>query len=109
MPGYPGRFINQSFTLLVARSELAKGAVHLREDFIVRMDRLRAPALLIGSAQDTLANAASVEAGLRAYPSAKVRFHGVSGFSHLGLIASPRAAEETWPEIHRHLAENDDG
>ncbi|RJS46008.1 alpha/beta hydrolase [Nocardioides cavernaquae] len=107
MPGYPGRFINQSFTLLVARSELAAGVVHLREDFVVRMERLRAPLLLIGSAHDTLANAASVEAGVRAYPSAKVRFHGVSGFSHLGLIASPRAAVETWPEIHRHLAEHD--
>jgi polyhydroxyalkanoate synthase len=107
MPGYPGRFVNQSFTLLVARSELAKGTVHLREDFVVRMDRLRAPLLLIGSTDDTLANAASVEAGLRAYPSAKVRFHGVNGFSHLGLIASPRAAEQTWPAIHAHLAEND--
>jgi polyhydroxyalkanoate synthase len=107
MPGYPGRFVNQSFTLLVARSELAKGTVHLREAFVVRMDRLRAPLLLIGSTDDTLANAASVEAGLRAYPSAKVRFHGVNGFSHLGLIASPRAAEQTWPAIHAHLAEND--
>lgn len=108
MPGYPGRFINQSFTRLVARSELATGTVRLREDFQVRMDRLRAPLLLIGSTHDTLANAASVEAGLKAYPSASVRFHEVRGFSHLGLVASPRAAEETWPEIQRHLSENDD-
>ena len=107
MPGYPGRFVNQSFTALVTRSELARGTVHLREDFVVRMDRLRAPLLLIGSTHDTLANAASVEAGVRAYPSAAVRFHEVAGFSHLGLVASTRAAEETWPEIHRHLAEHE--
>lgn len=107
MPGYPARFINQSFALLVAGNQLARGRVRLREDFVVEMDRLTAPLLLIGSTADTLANAASVEAGTHAYPSARVRFHGVNGFSHLGLVASPRAAEETWPEIRRHLAQND--
>ena len=56
---------------------------------------------------DGPSDAASVEAGVKAYRNAKVRFHGVRGFSHLGLVASPRACEETWPEIHRHLAEND--
>lgn len=108
MPGYPGRFFNQALTRLVCEQELVKGAVHLREDLVVRMERLVTPLLLIGSTADVLANAASVEAGVEAYRNADVDFVEVRGFSHLGLVASPRAATETWPAVRRHLASHDE-
>lgn len=108
MPGYPGRFFNQALTRLVCEQEFVKGAVHLREDLVVRMERLVTPLLLIGSTADVLANAASVEAGVEAYRNAEVTFLKVKGFSHLGLIASPRAHHETWPAVLQHLAAHDD-
>ncbi|UDY22316.1 alpha/beta hydrolase [Nocardioides sp. Kera G14] len=107
MPGYPGRFFNQAITRLVCASELATGTVHLRDDVVVSMDRLTAPLLLIGSTTDILANAASVAAGRDAYRRADVEFVEVRGLSHLGLIASPRAKNETWPAVDRHLAAHD--
>lgn len=107
MPGYPGRFFNQALTRLVCGQELAKGTVHLRDDVVVAMDRLVTPTLLIGSTTDVLANAASVEAGVEAYRNAEVTFVKVRGMSHLGLIASPRAKDETWPAIVRHIAAHD--
>lgn len=99
MPGSPGRFFNQALTRLVCERELARGTVHLREDVVVEMDRLVAPTLLIGSTGDILANAASVEAGVAAYRNADVSFLEVRGLSHLGLIASTRAKEATWPAV----------
>ena len=108
MPGYPGRFFNQALTRLVCERELARGTVHLREDVVVEMDRLVAPTLLIGSTGDILANAASVEAGVTAYRNADVSFLEVRGLSHLGLIASPRAKEATWPAVDAHLATHDE-
>ncbi len=107
MPGYPGRFINQALTRIVAGRELARGLVHLRADFVVEMDRLRAPLLLIASTEDVLASAPSVQAGADAYPNSEVDFHPVGGLSHLGLIASPRAGELTWPAIESHLSAHD--
>lgn len=108
MPGYPGRFYHQSLVRLVCENDMAKGRVHLRDDVVVEMDRLVAPLLLIGSTTDVLANAASVGAGAKAYRNADVRFVKVKGLSHLGLIASPRAATATWPEVDAHLAAHDD-
>lgn len=107
MPGYPGRFFNQAITHLVAGRALAKGTVPLREDFVVDMRRLRAPLLLIGSTDDILASAPSVEAGREAYPAAQVEYVEVSGLSHLGLIASPSARTLTWSHLDRHLAAHD--
>lgn len=107
MPGYPGRFINQALTRIVVGRELVVGRVHLGPDFVVEMDRLRAPLLLIGSTDDVLASAASVEAGVVAYPGSEVSFLQVDGLSHLGLIASPRAGELTWPAIQSHLDSHD--
>ncbi len=109
MPGYPGRFLNQAMTRIVLGRELARGRVHLREDFVVEMDRLRAPVLLIGSSGDVLAAPAAVQAGVRAYANAPVDFLEVTRLSHLGLIASPRAATTTWPAIDRHLSTHDGG
>lgn len=107
MPAYPARFFHQALARLVCGRELVTGRVHLSDDVVVDMHRLTAPTLLIGSTADVLANAASVEAGVRAYPEAKVEFVGVDGLSHLGLIASPRARTLTWPAVERHLAASD--
>lgn len=107
MPGYPGRFFLQAIGRIVVARELATGTVHLSDSVVVDMNRLVAPTLLIGSTDDILANAASVEAGVAAYRNAEVTFAGVKGFSHLGLISSPRAHQMTWPAIDRHLAAHD--
>lgn len=107
MPGYPARFFNQSLTRLVLANDLMTGSVRLRDDFVVDMHRLTTPTMLIGSTEDVLAHAAAVEAGVRAYPSADVEFVRVTGLSHLGLIASPRSHELTWPHVDRHLAAYD--
>lgn len=107
MPSYPARFFHQSCSRLVCGRELVEGTVRLSDDVVVEMDRLVAPTLLIGSKHDVLANAASVEAGVRAYRNADVSFHEVSGLSHLGLVASPTARLLTWPRIDAHLAEHD--
>ncbi len=108
MPGYPGRFFNQALTRLVCEQEFVKGRVHLSDGVVVEMDRLIAPTLLIGSSADVLANAASVEAGVEAYQNADVTFLKVRGLSHLGLIASPRAKEATWPAVVDHMAAHDE-
>ena len=107
MPAYPARFFHQALARIVCGRELVTGRVHLTDDLVVDMHRLACPTLLVGSTGDVLANAASVEAGVRAYPRAKVEFVDVDGLSHLGLIASPRARSLTWPAIDRHLAAND--
>ncbi|GAB4003182.1 hypothetical protein [Nocardioides ultimimeridianus] len=107
MPAYPARFFNQAIARLVCGRELAEGTVHLTDDLAVDMHRLDRPTLLVASHGDVLANPASVEAGTRAYPSAKVEFLEVEGLSHLGLIGSPRARDLTWPAVDRHLAAND--
>lgn len=107
MPGYPARFFHQSLVRLVIERELATGTVHLSDEVVIRMDELRAPLLLIGSDADVLALAPSVEAGVRAYHNAQVDYLEVSELSHLGLIASPRARETTWPALQRHLAAHD--
>ena len=108
MPGYPGRFFHQAVTRLIVGNELARGEVRLRDDLVVRTDRLRAPLLLIGSTDDILAYAPSVEAGLRAYGGAEsVDYLEVEGLSHLGLVASPRARDTTWPAIEKHLLLHD--
>ena len=106
MPGYPGRFFNQAIGRIVVHRDLANGTVHLTDDLKIDMDRLEVPTLLIGSTTDVLANAASVEAGVSAYRNADVKFVEVAGFSHLGLIASSRARELTWPAVDKHLAAN---
>ena len=104
MPGYPARFINQALSRIVVGRELVAGALHLRDGLVIDVQSLRAPLLLVGSKDDVLASADSVEAGVVAYPLADARFHPAHGLSHLGLIASPRAVEMTWPEVDRHLA-----
>ena len=106
MPGYPGRFFNQAIGRIVVHRDLANGTVHLTDDLKIDMDRLEVPTLRIGSTTDVLANAASVEAGVSAYRNADVKFVEVAGFSHLGLIASSRARELTWPAVDKHLAAN---
>ena len=107
MPGYPGRFFHQSTATLVAGRALAEGTVRFTDDVVVEMANLAAPTLLIASSADVLANPASVEAGVEAYPNAEVTFHKVKGLSHLGLIASPKASDLTWPLIDRHLSAYD--
>lgn len=108
MPGYPGRFFNQALTRLVCEQDFMKGRVHLRYDIVVETARLVAPTLLIGSTADVLANAPSVAAGVTAFPNADVEFLRVTGLSHLGLIASPRAKDATWPAVIDHLAAHDE-
>ena len=108
MPGYPGRFFHQSLTKLVLGNDLMKGRVQLREDFVVEMAQLRANLLLIGSTTDVLAAAPAVAAGWRAYPNAMVDYAEFEGLSHLGLVASPRAATTTWPRIDEYLRRHDD-
>lgn len=107
MPAYPARFFHQALGRIVCGRELVTGRVRLTDDLVVDMHRLAVPTLLIGSTADVLANAASVEAGVRAYPDAKVEYVEVDGLSHLGLIASPRARSLTWPALARHLAANE--
>ena len=107
MPGYPARFFHQAIGRLVIGRELAVGTVHLSERVVVDMSELVAPTLLIGSTDDILANAASVAAGVAAYRNAEVTFAGMAGLSHLGLVASPRAHQLTWPAIDKHLAAHD--
>jgi polyhydroxyalkanoate synthase len=109
MPGYPARYFHQAIARLVCDRELARGAVRLTDDLTVDMHRLVTPTLLIASTADVLANAASVEAGVRAYPNARVDSVTVGGLSHLGLISSPRARDLTWPAIVRHLRAHEDG
>lgn len=107
MPAYPGRFFNQSLATIVAERSLAEGRVQFSPEVVVEMENLTTPTLLIASSADVLANPASVAAGVDAYPNADVSFRKVKGLSHLGLIASPKAAQLTWPLIDEQLARHD--
>lgn len=108
MPGYPARFIIQAVSRIVCRNALVEGTVRFSRRCTVDVRRMKAPTLLIGSTTDLLANAASVEAGLKAFPAADVTFRQVEGLSHLGLVASPKAPRLTWPAVDEHLQAYDD-
>lgn len=107
MPAYPGRFFNQSLATIVAERSMAEGRVQFTPEVVVDMENLSTPTLLIASSADVLANPASVAAGLDAYPNAEVTFQKVKGLSHLGLIASPKASDLTWPLIDQQMSRHD--
>lgn len=107
MPGYPARFIIQAVSRIVCKSEMVQGTVRFK-DLTVEVRGLDVPTLLIGSTDDLLANADSVEAGVTAFPDAEVTFRRVEGLSHLGLVASPKAPRLTWPFVVEHLNMYDD-
>ncbi|MFT4299668.1 MAG: alpha/beta hydrolase [Aeromicrobium sp.] len=107
MPGYPARLLNQSIAVLTHGRAFMHGEVRLTDDLTIRTRDLALPTLLIGSTSDAIAHADSVRAGLEAFPKAKVEFIEVDGFSHLGIVASPRASEVVWPALDRHLAATD--
>lgn len=101
MPGYPGRAYHQIHTRLMARNELASGTVRLGRGREVHLADIATRVLLVGSSTDNIANGPAVEAGADVVPGA--RYAAADGLSHLGLIAGPRAAEQSWPHLDRFL------
>lgn len=101
MPGYPGRAYHQIHTRLMARNELASGAVHLSRRREVRLADIATEVLFIGSDTDNIANGPAVHAGTEVVPGA--RYAAADGLSHLGLVAGPRAAEVSWPLLDAFL------
>ncbi|MFT4187882.1 MAG: alpha/beta hydrolase [Aeromicrobium sp.] len=107
MPGYPARLLNQSIALLTYGRAFMHGEVRLTDDLTIATRDLAVPTLLVGSSTDAIAHAESVKAGVEAFPEAKVEYVEVDGFSHLGVVSSPRAKDHVWSALDRHLASYD--
>ncbi|WP_235536182.1 alpha/beta hydrolase [Nocardioides sp. Root190] len=102
MPGYPGRAYHQIHTRLMARNELAAGTVRLGRGREVRLADVRTRVLFIGSETDNIADGPAVRAGADVVPGA--RYAAADGLSHLGLVAGPRAAAQSWPLMDEFLS-----
>ncbi|MFD3507744.1 alpha/beta fold hydrolase [Nocardia sp. NPDC058666] len=103
MPGYPGRSYWQIHRGLVLGNELANGSLRLRSDLVIELSKVTCRVLLAGSRSDVVVPAAAIRRGLDVLPNAEVEFVEVSG-GHLGLLASPAAADTTWPAIEEFLS-----
>lgn len=103
MHAYPGRVLGQLYHHLFRANDLARGRLRLSHRTIT-LDAVTVPVLAVAGRTDQIAPAAAVHAAADLLPRAEVRLCTAPG-GHLGVLTGRAAAQTTWAEIDRFLAD----